>query len=331
MISLGGDLLSDTGPKHVSLIILGKFQSCFCRKPIKSCLSRRGKTRIISHVTQNKQENKMTVPLNVSSHSYAPVVRRNTTYRGGFRTSICDLFANPARRADCCALSCCGVLQSDKNRFLLNGERPSWCKRIALNFILPFVALIVMLVVGGILVSNDKDSALMLWWPLLTWLTFLGIVVALCIRGRRIRMHLRRDVMNRMYQDSDGAERHLFAPRYGDSCCAQLSCFGCYPNDVTFSLYDPHDDNGDHEEEPRPDFCTRIFQNVGALCCGVCCQTWCMFCGMCAIAQEERELSALIPKNQQMIDYMTFEVSNDCLVKASVIESLFSRSHAAVP
>jgi hypothetical protein len=197
-----------------------------------------------------------------------------------------------------------------------------------LNFILPFVALIVMLVIGGMLVAastDDTDSSLALWWPLLTWLTFLGIVVALCIRGRVIRMDFRRDMMNRMYQDRDGttdeAERRLFAPRYGDGCCAHLSCCGCYPNDATFSLRDPQDDNDVREEEPRPDFCTRLFQNLGSLCCGVCCQTWCMFCGMCAIGQEERELSALIPKEQLMIDYMTFEVSNDCLVEVLVVES----------
>lgn len=243
----------------------------------------------------------------ISSPSYVAVARRRKVYRGGFHSSICDLFSDPSRRADCCALACCGILQSDKNRYLLNGERPSWWERIAINCGIPLAALIIMIVVGALVTPKNEDFQKAYFWC--TILTFFAIVAAICIRGRLIRMRLRREIMKRMHEKrgGDAVERAVYLSTYEkDICCSQMTCCGCYSNDVTFAI---DDSDEEPEDGPQPDFCTRIFQNIGSLCCFACCQCWCQCCGMCAIGQEEREISALVPKHRQLIDYMTFEVS----------------------
>ena len=54
-------------------------------------------------------------------------------YRGGFTSSICAVFRDPLKRpTDCCAVACCGVLASDRTRYLLTGERPPplWLRTI---------------------------------------------------------------------------------------------------------------------------------------------------------------------------------------------------------
>lgn len=50
-----------------------------------------------------------------------------------YQTSICDIFRDPHRRTDCCALACCGVLSSDRTRYLLTGKRPPplWVRVLA--------------------------------------------------------------------------------------------------------------------------------------------------------------------------------------------------------
>jgi hypothetical protein len=75
----------------------------------------------------------------IASTTAAPPVRRRR-YRGGFHTSICDIFRDPHRRTDCCAVACCGVLSSDRSLFLLTGERPPplW-RRVLTLFIVPAV------------------------------------------------------------------------------------------------------------------------------------------------------------------------------------------------
>ena len=249
--------------------------------------------------------------LSISSPSYVAVARRRTAYRGGFRSSICDLFSNSSRRADFCSLACCGILQSDKNRYLLNGESPSWCKRLTINFGLPLVALILIAAVAVLVTNKDKDDSHQSQsaGTGYAFLAFLLTIVAVCTRGHLARMRLRREVMRRIYErresEADTTEAFLSAQN-GDICCAEMTCCGCYSNDVTYTLDNSFEE--DFENVPQPDFCARLFQSLGLLCCGACCQCFCQCCGMCAIGQEEREISALVPKDRQLIDYITFEV-----------------------
>jgi hypothetical protein len=170
--------------------------------------------------------------------------------------------------------------------------------------------LILVFVVVGLTTDKNKDTTTQNQSGTggYALLGFYILVVALLMRGRLARMKLRREVMRRIYEnrESEVATEDFLSAYNRDICCAEMSCCGCYANDVTYIL-----DNSVEEEledTPQPDFCTRLFQNLGSICCGACCQCWCQCCGMCAIGQEEREISALVPKDRQLVDYITFEV-----------------------
>merc|ERR1712226_226260 len=59
--------------------------------------------------------------------------------------------------------------------------------------------------------------------------------------------------------------------------------------DDTATTTDNEGENGD------VDFCTKLWSIVANMCCGACCQCWCQCCGMCATAQEYRELKRVLP------------------------------------
>eukprot|EP00978_Attheya_sp_CCMP212_P040290 scaffold218295_cov33-Attheya_sp.AAC.1 len=68
------------------------------------------------------------------------------------------------------------------------------------------------------------------------------------------------------------------------------------------------DEDNDFEEDMiPPDLCSCIWKALSAMCCGFCCGCWCQCCGMCATGQEEREINRLVPKQERMMDYVTFE------------------------
>lgn len=254
-----------------------------------------------------KKEPNMPVPTNGPSPSYTSVGSRlRKSYRGGFRSSICDLFADPARRSDCCSIACCGVLQSDRNRYLFNGERPSWWMRITVNFILPTGFVFIVIFASLPLFRDESPEAAAAWLGRIMLVSILAAIAFVSLRGCFIRMKFRREVMNRIHEErSDDVS--ISRDITGDLRFANLPCCGCYSNDVIFTLDDSNNEYDD-QGSPQADFCTRLFQSIASLCCGVCCLCWCQFCGMCAIGQEEREISALVPKEKQMIDYITFEV-----------------------
>ena len=87
--------------------------------------------------------------------------QRRRYYRGGFSTSICDIFNNPNSRTDCCAVACCGVLSSDRNRYLLTGKRPPalWI-RVLIWFIIPslFIAAISYFAVDIPMPSSSEEE-----------------------------------------------------------------------------------------------------------------------------------------------------------------------------
>lgn len=113
--------------------------------------------------------------------------RRPRTYRGGFHTSICDIFRDPHSRTDCCAVACCGVFSSDRNRYLLTGERPPplW-HRVLMYFVVPFLfigaigyfAVEVPVEVNG---GNGKQTKVPR--PELVW-SFVAYIIFISIWGR---------------------------------------------------------------------------------------------------------------------------------------------------
>eukprot|EP00550_Attheya_septentrionalis_P012888 CAMPEP_0198303146 /NCGR_PEP_ID=MMETSP1449-20131203/56735_1 /TAXON_ID=420275 /ORGANISM="Attheya septentrionalis, Strain CCMP2084" /LENGTH=579 /DNA_ID=CAMNT_0044005631 /DNA_START=292 /DNA_END=2029 /DNA_ORIENTATION=- len=104
---------------------------------------------------------------------------------------------------------------------------------------------------------------------------------------------------------------------------AHRTCCACYSYDTISPLptraadqmttgyqqammIDDEDDDFEEDTIP-PDLCTCIWKALSAMCCGYCCGCWCQCCGMCATGQEEREINRLVPKQERMMDYVTFE------------------------
>jgi hypothetical protein len=85
-----------------------------------------------------------------------------------------------------------------------------------------------------------------------------------------------------------------------DVACAHPFCFvGCYPDDRS---------SGELTETPAANNLCRCLYKT--FCCGgaACCGCYCQVCGVCAMAQEARELETLLlPARYRRLDYVTME------------------------
>jgi len=269
-------------------------------------------------------------------HNYQEVVqipsastsRRRKTYRGGFHTSICDIFRDPHSRTDCCAVACCGVLASDRNRYLLSGERPPLWRRVLLYFVIPFLfigaigyfTVDVPVVEDGEDGGDGGDGELTMKVPplgiLWSFYAYIGIISIWAWWSKR---QLRTQIMTKLYeewsresgQELNQQQLRAFLRRHNlDLSRAHYSCSCCYTHDNYF--YSERDEwnsqsleGGDNNECPDEDCCTKFWDFLSQMfwCCGC----WCQCCGACAIAQEEREVNRLTRYEQQEIDYITFQ------------------------
>ena len=91
------------------------------------------------------------------------------------------------------------------------------------------------------------------------------------------------------------------------------SICGCIPKDAIL-VVDPsatgnHSDAINRKKEPAcgTDFCHWIWKALNCLCCGACCGCWCQCLGLCATAQEDRELQRMLPREKILLDYITFQ------------------------
>jgi len=237
-------------------------------------------------------------------------------YRG-FSTSISHAYvdASPSvRSTDACALACCGILQSDRDRYLLTGvPPPSWSRRIYVHFFAP-IALLMIACYGAVHISdrywNDLISTI------LVALILVLIVMQLCFKGRWKRVMVRKELLwrkyqmiassreastNTMYPPEEDDEEFEHAQLYlqGQSRC-DLHCahamIGCYRTDLS---------KENNDKKQPTDFCGWLFQQLCVKTC--CCGCHLQVCGICALAQEARELNRLVPLTRRRIDYVTME------------------------
>jgi len=254
-------------------------------------------------------------------------------YRG-FQSSISDLFLDETQeRVDCCALACCGVLQNDRDRFLLSGVTPPTpAKRFVMHVLLPFC----LFFFAGMaaLHIRDKVANQVVATGLILMLAFyFGLQ---CSKGRWKRMEIRKDLLYTKYQvlrgNADDVE-HLARQRYNEEgedngddndnnnnhsrdyyqgqsrrdlgqahpCCL----IGCYAEDRPLPLEQPYDVASPDDNLARCLYETAFPCASGAAtCCGMHVQ----LCGVCAIAQEGRDVeTTVLPKNYTRIDYITME------------------------
>jgi RsiW-degrading membrane proteinase PrsW (M82 family) len=270
---------------------------------------------------------------------------RKQVIRGGWSTSIHALFDDPSRRSSFCALTCCGILLSDRNAHLLQGDRPNWKLRRRLNILLPIVLL---LIITGLAASSapaptsyqddDANGGYPKYNPsgstsstndtlvALLRLAFWTIVVGLLIRGKMQRAKLRAAIVERMSAAAQQGENGTTATPstvliQGDDINLATGACCCFPNDVTYTLA-PATSESDEAlmmeslegqrilaaEGPLPDLCTCMWRAFSNFCCGSLCGCWLQLCGMCAIGQEDREIERLLLHESSEHDKSVFQI-----------------------
>jgi hypothetical protein len=111
-------------------------------------------------------------------------------------------------------------------------------------------------------------------------------------------------------EEVDARQLQSFIERHNLDTMRAHCCWSfCYAHDDDFI-----DETGaihrqchmeDDDDLPYEDFCTRLWSCLSGMfwCCGC----WCQCFGICALAQEEREINRLTNNEEQKIDYLTFQ------------------------
>jgi len=259
-------------------------------------------------------ETMVAIPVSISEPDAASPANRRV-YRGGFTTSICGIFRDPSRRTDCCSIACCGVLSSDRNRYLLFGELPPplW-RRLLMYLIIPalFIASLNYFAVEVTIPANDGnddqqddngDATTIKVAPLLLRLTFYAYLIFLVIRGSMEKRKTRNEIMTKLYREQAAARGEEVNPNQlaHHVLRAHTSCCCCYAQDL------PLDGNNEFDDELEEDCCSRFWNCLSETFWNACCGMWCQCCSACAIAQEEREMERLTGNVEPKMDYITFE------------------------
>jgi Flp pilus assembly pilin Flp len=232
----------------------------------------------------------------------------NRQYRG-FGSSISHFFAKDnSEGLDACSIACCGVLQADQNRFLLTGETPpTFLMRFLKHLLIPIVLLLLL---WSCAYSKMPLSELANGAILVTSAIMLGFLVLFhTIRQTRLRKFLRKEMLWRKYHQTGadvfprpkgfGEDLQNEEERYQtdhDIDCA-TAVIGCYKKDTPLLGYD---EQLSHNAFARGRKCASM------LCCGFA-GYYLQLCGMCAIAQEGRDIERLVPKSLRRFDYQTMQ------------------------
>jgi hypothetical protein len=222
-------------------------------------------------------------------------------YRG-FSTSITQL---TDAQTDACSLACCGILQSDRDRYFVTGiEPPSTCRRVFTHVVSPLI-LFILACYGATHISNAYMNQLMS--TMLIAFLLLMLVLQICFKARWKRVEVRKELLFRKYhhhigtedvplppEDDDELQPHYLQGQSSwDLCCAH-SAIGCYRTDRV------------QQREAPKDLYEKLAQLfTSSCCCGYHLQVF----GMCALAQEAREISLMIPAEQRRLDYVTMQHS----------------------
>ena len=237
-------------------------------------------------------------------------------YRG-FSSSINDMFVYPEHeRVDCCAIACCGVLQADRDRYLLLGIKPPSCfRRLWYHIMLP----ILIFLAAGFCAIRIKDVYLNSFTSTSLLLTLVAYLIIQCFKGMWKRRHVRKELLwtkyhlftsgevlhHRTEEDSIEEAQTENPPAYymgqtrSDMQWAHAPC-GCYVRDRPLN----EENDGDQD---RASLCTRFFQCYTNSCCGLLCGMHLQICGICAVAQEARQVESTLHEGYLRIDYITMQ------------------------
>ena len=110
------------------------------------------------------------------------------------------------------------------------------------------------------------------------------------------------------------AEAEEFLKLQDPAIRSATSICGCIPKDAIL-LLEPsptsstvnNDNSHKKDSNSGTDFCHWMWKALSCLCCGGCCGCWCQCVGLCATAQEDRELQRILPREKFLMDYITFQ------------------------
>ena len=247
-----------------------------------------------------------------SQLEYTSIGPLTGSYRGGFNTSISHLFVSPSdRTVDCCSLFCCGVLQFEYNRHFLTGGRfkpKSFAQRFLWYIFIPVFAfsLASYFAVHFNDASFSEIASTLLILFSFSWILYLAFKSSMR-RGqfrialiRWLKFHGNKETESDIDVTVVDTEWADDADRPRCPTCVHRS-IACYPVD--------YDDEHDVDSIDRSDwdFCSLSSTYCSKLCCGSLFGCWLQCCGVCALAQEGRQINKLIPPEKRLVDYVTFE------------------------
>lgn len=230
----------------------------------------------------------------------------------GLSSSITHIFTSSANaRIDCCALSCCGILQSDYNRYIILGKKAPTFKYRCLHHVL--VPLIIFCTAGFCSVRIRNIFVAEVVCTALLFFCFAWIILG-CWRSTMKRSVARQELLRKVKGVSTGRvvesmddEEELLGQSSFEMRCVHRSC-GCYPNDL------PNEQDGWSQEQrslqdkdDSTNFLSKLSRCFTNLFFGICCKYHWQFFGICALAQEGREIDSLVPREKRQLDYITFQ------------------------
>lgn len=255
--------------------------------------------------------------------------KKATNEYRGFSTSISDIFAEPDNeRIDCCSVTCCGILQTDRDRFLLQGvPPPPPIKRCTVHLMLP----ITIFLTAGLAAMHVRNPTLNQAASTALILALVGYFVLQCAKGRSKRIEIRKDLLWFKYRLQNRRRIGLAVGAAGPpspSSSPRLFGRSSWHAILLQQHQIPRPDLDDDAQHDGGDSSTSFLlgqsdHDLGAAhpyCCGIgcyksdtaaaksnCCGYFVQWCGLCAVAQEGRELELLLPDYYRRIDYITMQ------------------------
>ena len=100
-------------------------------------------------------------------------------------------------------------------------------------------------------------------------------------------------------------QRHRTDTTRAHCCCSPCYCHDYDFIDETGMINNGRIANDNTDDVPEDDFCTYLWDYLSGMfwCCGC----WCQCFGICALAQEEREVNRLTGNDESKIDYLTMQ------------------------
>jgi len=252
------------------------------------------------HQQQQQQQQQQDYPsLTLEVDPLKPMYR-------GFSSSISHQYVSKSsERTDTCSLVCCGILQSDRDRYIITGIPPPSCiRRILLHFSYHIVLPVFLFTCACVAATNISDSYYNQLVSTVLVALMCVFLVMQCCKGRWKRSGIRQELLWRSYgfrtgktpDDNDDEAVYMQGQSNMDIMCVH-AFMGCYRQDKPKELPDV---------APR-DLMGCLWRFYTQLCCGKLCGCYLQICGMCGIAQEARELEAIMERDGRRIDYITMQ------------------------